>query len=748
MTSMADSLVNSAMRPLKLRRRPDLEARRNKYHGKSYWVVKEPVGLNYFRFHDEEFAILNMLDGETSLQQIKDDFQAKFAPQRISLQDLQQFVGMLHRSGLVISHAGGQGRQLRRRGDQKKKRELIGKLSNIFAIRFRGIDPEKLLIGLLPWFGWVFTVWALIFVAIFGLAAIMLVLVNYQDFKTKLPTFEAFFAADNWIYLGITMAAVKVLHEFGHGLSCKKFGGECHEMGIMFLVFTPCLYCNVSDSWMLPNKWQRVFIGAAGMYVELFLASIATFLWWFSDDGMFNFLCLSVMFICSVSTVVFNGNPLLRFDGYYILMDIIEIPNLRQKANEVLKRWFQKNCLGLELQENPFLPTKNRIWFALFTVASTIYRWVVTISIIMFLNEVLKPYGLQALGRAVAVAGIVGMFVPGIIAITKFFKTPGKASKMKRANILTSLAVTGAILSVVCFLPLPFSVRCSIETKPRDGIEVRSTVPGELVEWKVKPGDSVRANDVLCVLDSIDLQIQLAKAISERDLSERRLQILEGRKNIDPSLSGAASEEKKTLEQTIRAVEEIQIKLQRLVVRSPIDGVVFAPPEKKDNKTLDAQGQLQGWTGNPFHSSNKGLVFSDGELLCIVAPRNEMEGELLVDQYDRNLLQKGDLVEIMFDSAKLKSFHGKIVGFSETRVTEASPNVSTQAGGAVDTKTDETGKVVPISTTYQARVEFDDVDYKLRPGYRGRTNVHLAWRSLGWRFYRYVMKTFNFRFLG
>jgi hypothetical protein len=99
------------------------------------------------------------------------------------------------------------------------------------------------------------------------------------------------------------------------------------------------------------------------------------------------------------------------------------------------------------------------------------------------------------------------------------------------------------------------------------------------------------------------------------------------------------------------------------VVRSPIDGVIFAPPEKKDNKTLEAQGQLQGWTGNPFHPSNKGLVFSDGELLCVVAPRNEMEGELLVDQYDRNLLQQGDLVEIMFDSAKLKSFMERSLAF-------------------------------------------------------------------------------------
>ena len=231
---------------------------------------------------------------------------------------------MLHRSGLVISQASGQGRQLRRRGDEKKK-ELLGKLSNIFALRFRGIDPERILNFLNPITWWYFTLPAFILVALFGLCALTLVLVNFQEFRGRLPTFEQFFAAHNWLYLGATMAIVKVLHEFGHGLSCKRYGGECHEMGLMFLVFTPCLYCNVSDSWMLPNKWHRVFIGAAGMYVELTLAALATFGWWFSEPGLFNFLCLSVMFICSVSTLVFNGNPLLRFDGYYILMDLLEI---------------------------------------------------------------------------------------------------------------------------------------------------------------------------------------------------------------------------------------------------------------------------------------------------------------------------------------------------------------------------------------------------------------------------------------
>ena len=100
------------------------------------------------------------------------------------------------------------------------------------------------------------------------------------EFQRKLPAFHQFFGPKNWFYLGITMATVKVLHEFGHGLSCKHFGGECHELGFMFLVFTPCLYCNVSDAWMIESKWCRAAIGAAGVCVELFLASLATLLWW------------------------------------------------------------------------------------------------------------------------------------------------------------------------------------------------------------------------------------------------------------------------------------------------------------------------------------------------------------------------------------------------------------------------------------------------------------------------------------
>jgi putative peptide zinc metalloprotease protein len=744
MTTMADSLVNSAMRPLRLRRRPDLTAKRHRYHGRVYWVVKEPIGLNYYRFHEEEYAILNMLDGVTSLQQIKDRFQAEFAPQRITLQDLQQFVGMLHRSGLVISQATGQGRQLRRRGDQKKKKELLGKLANVFALRFRGIDPERILNVLNPFTWWLFTVPALIFVALFGMSAIMLVLVNFQEFRTKLPTFEQFFAAHNWLYLGATMAIVKVLHEFGHGLSCKRYGGECHEMGLMFLVFTPCLYCNVSDSWMLPNKWHRVFIGAAGMYVELFLASIATWLWWFSEPGMFNFLCLSVMFICSVSTVVFNGNPLLRFDGYYILMDILEIPNLRQKATEILKRWFQQYCLGLKLQENPFLPQKKQVWFAIYTVASVIYRWVVVFSIMMFLMKVLEPFGLQMLGRIIAFTGLAGMIVQPVWATIKFLRTPGKAAKMKRKNVGTSLAVAGAILAFIIWFPLPFHVKCAVEIQPQDAKQVFAMVPGRLIAWHKQPGDTVEVNETIAELDSLELRAQYAQALADYELAFTRYEILKEQQGFDGQSRVQVDTQLEVVRSKAQILERLRDRINLLKITAKASGVVLEPPGKPIPKQAAEEEQLPTWTGNPFDGRNRDAYFGESDLLCLIGDPRQWDAVLVVDQHDIDLVRENMDADIMIDAARLSTFSGKIVRISEMEMKTSPENLALQAGGRLDTEMDSSGRLRPISTSYQARVPLEDPDIPLRAGYRGQAKIYVGWKSLGWRIYRFFTRTFKF----
>ncbi|MFY8222348.1 MAG: hemolysin D, partial [Pirellulales bacterium] len=237
----ADVFRSSTTRPVGLRRRGDLITTRQVYQGQAWWVVKDPIALSYFRFRPEEYALLDMLDGEASLEDLKEQFEARFPPRRIKLDELARFVATLHRSGLVIGDRPGQGPQLFERRRQKTLQQWKSWLGNVLAMRFRGIDPDKLLDRLDPWLGWLFEPPAIVAMLVFAASALLLVLVNFDTFQAKLPEFHQFFASGNWLYLAIALAFTKVFHEFGHGLSCKHYGGECHEMGVMMLVFTPCL---------------------------------------------------------------------------------------------------------------------------------------------------------------------------------------------------------------------------------------------------------------------------------------------------------------------------------------------------------------------------------------------------------------------------------------------------------------------------------------------------------------------------
>ncbi len=495
MATLSDSLVSSSARSLPIRMRPDLAARRQHYLGKSYWVVKEPVGLNYFRFQEEEYAILQMLDGRTSLDEIKERFEADFPPQKITLEELQQFLGMLHRSGLVIAGVGGQGRELRKRRDERRRKEILGAMSNILCIRFKGVDPERLLNWMYPKLSWIFTPAVAVAWFLLALAAATLVMVEFDVFQSKLPGFYQFFNWQNGLLLAVTLGLIKICHEFGHALSCKHYGGECHEIGIMILVLTPCLYCNVSDSWMLPNKWHRALIGAAGIFVEVGIASICTFLWWFSEPGLLNQLCLNAMFVASVSTIIFNANPLLRYDGYYVLADVAEIPNLRQKATTILSRKLAHLCLGLEPPEDPFLPQRNQIFFALYSVAAAAYRWFILASIMWFLFQVFKPYRLEILGHGIVMMSVYGLVVVPLYKVGKFFYVPGRLDKVKKPHMYTSLGVLTALILAVVYVPLPYSVMCPFEVQARDAEPVYVTVPdgGRVVSVDVKPGEIVYA---------------------------------------------------------------------------------------------------------------------------------------------------------------------------------------------------------------------------------------------------------------
>lgn len=750
MPTLADSIVSSSSRKLSIRVRPDLKARRQRYQGRNYWVVKDPVGLQYFRFEEEEFAILQMLDGDSSLDDIAERFEAEFPPQTIRVEELQNFIGMLHRSGLVLSNAPGQGVQLKERRDEKKWKELLASLSNILAFRFRGIDPEKLLNFLYPYVRWFFTPAATACAIMLATAALTLVIVQFDVFQARLPSFHSFFAAQNWMALAGTLMATKILHEFGHGMSCKHFGGECHEMGVMFLVLTPCLYCNVSDSWMLANRWHRAAIGAAGMYVELVLASICTFIWWFSEPGPLNYFCLNVMFVSSVSTVMFNANPLLRYDGYYILSDILEIPNLRQKASTILNRKLGAWCLGLEEQDDPFLPKRHQLLFALFTIASFLYRWVVLFGILYFLNKVFEPYGLKILGQALALASIYGLFAMPAWKVYKFFRVPGRWSKVKRVRMYVSLALLGCVGAAVFFVPLPSRVSALFELQPRNAASVYIEAPGKLVRVLVKPGDHVEAGQLLAELENLGLKYDVERLRGQRVMLEAQIAGFKKLMFIPAKAEEASGKLGNAEEQLVAINDQLRKKqrdLEQMRIVAPAAGTIIPPPRARD-RARHEDAELPMWSGTPFDPGNLGAnMSSDGpqNLFCQIGDPNAWEALLVIDQDDVDLVREGQQVRLMFDESAYHVYVSTITQSSTDVMDQAPARLASTNGGPLPAKAEPDGTVRPISTSSQAVAPLDNSSGLLRNGLIGRARITTEPRTLSQRIGRYLSRTFNFK---
>ncbi len=743
MATLADSLVSSSARRLSIRKRPDLSARRQYYLGKSYWVVKDPVGLNYFRFQDEEYAILEMLDGQTSLDEIKERFEAKFPPQKITVEELQQFLGTLHQSGLVIAGVPGQGDQLHKRRSERRRKEILGQATNILCIRFKGFDPERVLNWLYPKTRWLFQALLVGTSLLLGLSALLLVLVQFDVFRSKLPEFHQFFSPTNALLMAATLGVTKVLHEFGHGLTAKHFGGECHEMGIMFLVLTPCLYCNVSDSWMLPSKWKRAAIGVAGIYVELVIASVCTFIWWFTQPGLLNYICLNVMFICSVSTLLFNGNPLLRYDGYYIAADLMEIPNLRQKASAILNRKLGHWLLGIEPPEDPFLPQRNQVLFAVYSVASAVYRWVVLASIMYFLYKVFEPYRLQIIGHGIIAMSMVGLVGMPLYKLGKFFYIPGRVEKVKRPRAYTSLAVVLLLIAGVLMVPLPHRVFAPVEVRARDAATVYVEVAGTLEEVFVDYGQPVKQGDRLARLSSVDVDLEITQLRGRQAWYDSQLRGLDLRSLHEPALLAQIGPMRAGLEAVVEQLAELEADRDRLTLRAPADGIVLpvtthTPPE-------EFEGQLPTWSGSPLDPQNLGCFLEKGVRFCQIGDPKRLEAVVVVDQGDRTLVAPGQRADIKLENLSWRTLRGEIAQIASEPMLFAPMSLSTKAGGDLPTTTDSSGRERPQSTCYEAPVPLDDEDGLLLLGLRGRAKVHTVWQTIGFRLWRFINQTLNFR---
>ncbi len=754
MASLADSLVSSAERVLTVYARNDLEAKRATYLGRAFWIVKDPIGLKYYRFQDEEYFILESLDGTKSLETIKEEFEAKFPPQKITLEEIQSFVGQLHQCSLIVAGVPDQGHELLKRRTKRRRKEILAACSNILAIRFKGVDPDRFFNFLLPYVRWFFHPVTLICCLMLMLSALLLIGIEFDHFRSKLPEFKQFFGPGNLILLSFVLFFTKVLHEFGHGLSCKVLGGECHELGVMILVLTPCLYCNVSDSWMLPSKWKRAAIGVAGVFVECTLASICTFIWWFTKENTLHYLCLNVMFISSISTIIFNINPLLRYDGYYILADLLEIPNLRQKATKIMSQKASEWFLGMESQEDPFLPKRNQFLFALYTIGAVCYRWVVMASILFFIYRFFDTYGLKVVAQCIAAMSLYGLLVMPLWKIGKFFWVPGRIYKVKKSHFYPSLAGLLAIIAVCCFVKFPYSIYAPAVLELRSDSTMTANVlapksGGILSEILVKDGQRVKAGDKLVVLKNPQL-------FSE--LNDLKGQILETERDIQTCEQLGANQEAVARLQEMRArlvglnkaKDAVQVDVDRLTLTAPIDGVVVSPYWRmdRDNKFHDASSELLPWNGTPLLQRNLNTTVEPGTHVCSVGDPKKLEAIIVVDQSKKDDVAKGQTVKIKLNERPAELYYGEIVADVdvERRAMNSVPyQLSVKGGGPIATETGEGGTERPQMESIRVRVDLDNEDDLMRVGMTAKVKIKAAPKTLLQRLIRLVGQVFNFK---
>jgi len=339
--------------------RDDLIISQQEFEKVTYFVIKDPITRKFFRIKEFEYFITQNLDGEIPPEQIAERFGKHFNIQ-LPLDTLNKFIQRLESLGFLESEVSE--RELAR--IQYQKKTFPGKL---LFIKLKGFDPDRLLNRIIKYTRFIFTPHFLVFSLFLIFVAIVITITNWGDLGYS---FKGIFKIATIFKVWLAIFLVVVLHEFAHGLTCKYFGGEVHEMGFLLLYFQPCFFCNVSDAYLFKEKSKKLWVTFAGAYCQIFVWAVATILWRIIalDTGLSSFLFVVV--ITSGITVFFNFNPLIKLDGYYLLTDYLEIPNLRKKAfgyiSALLKKRFLKQR---ELKIKATLRAKKvYIWYGVLSL--------------------------------------------------------------------------------------------------------------------------------------------------------------------------------------------------------------------------------------------------------------------------------------------------------------------------------------------------------------------------------------------
>ena len=549
------------VRALKPRLRPHVQITRQHYRGRRWHVVQDPSSNQFYRLTPIGHEFVGLLDGRRTVEESWTIVLEKHGDDAPTQQEAIQLIAQLYGANLLSVDATPEVEQLLRRGRERRKKKAMTQALGIMSFRIKLFNPDALVAWVEPIvrpvlnrFGFIAWLAFLLFVG-FRLA---------PEADRLGGQFEGALSPGNWGWMIVVFVVTKAIHEMGHAVILKRFGGQVPEFGIMLLVLFPAPYVDATSAWALENKWKRISVGAGGMLFELFTAGVAALVWLsVPGDSLTSQIAYNAMLIASISTVLFNANPLMRFDGYYILSDLLEIPNLMSRSQDLLKHLFKRYPFGLK-DSDP--PTTNRTeWWILlvYGIGALAYR------VFLFLSITLYVMGkLFAIGLLLAIWTAVMWFV---VPIGKFVNwlagSPQLADKRVRTISATLAMVAGAVV-VIGAIPVDDNRRASGVVESIRDTGVFAGTDGFVKTAHVRAGDRVLAGEPIVTLEAprLDAEIDSARA----DLARR-----------ESVLRQVMQEQPAAEDIHVRRVEVARAQLDRLldrqgrlVLRAPWDGVV------------------------------------------------------------------------------------------------------------------------------------------------------------------------------
>jgi putative peptide zinc metalloprotease protein len=695
-------------------RRPQLRSHarifRHRYRGEVWYLVQDPASSRLLRFTPAARLIISLMDGTRTVAQLCDVANRRLGEHAPTQDEVIHLLGQLHAADLLQSDVTPDVAELIARGEREDRARYRRSFANPMALRIPLWDPDRFLNLFEPVVRIVWSRWgALIWLAT-ALPALFLVPPHWPELTNDFT--DRVLAVDNLVAIYFAFPLIKALHELGHATAIKAGGGEVHDMGVILLVLLPVPYVEASASTVFRSKYQRALVGAAGVAVELFVAALAFYAWLIIEPGLVRAVLFNVMVIASVSTVIFNGNPLLRYDAYYILADLIEIPNLAGRSARYWGYLLERYALGVRDVEPPDASGGEKAWFVCYGFLATAYRMVVTIVIAMFIAG-----RFFIVGVLLAMWGVVAMAVfPVIRGIAHLAASPRLRRRRGRAFFGTFGAVL-ACLGFLFFVPMPFhSYAEGVLWLPEEDI-VRAGASGFFDTFLVQPGSDVVKGDRLA--NSYDPALQAELRRSEGKVSELEAEY------------AAAFVSDQTKAQIVRDKidsERANLTLIRqraadLVARAGTNGKFVVPD------ATDKPGRYYK-KGEPL-----GYVISKARALARVVVRQDAIGQVRLAT---------DRVRVRLSERSPTVFEGRVVR-EVPAGDEAlpSPALAAQGGGDIATDPRETKSPKALERVFQIDVELAGADARV-DGYGQRVFVRFEHRMepLWTQWYRRVRQLF------